>query len=170
MVERETQTEVTETAAHLRLAVARVARRLRQESMSQEESGELTPTLMATLATVERCGPLTPSEVANYERVKRPTATRVLARLEELGLIERAADPADGRSSLVSVTPEGRQKLDMARCRKDALLARNMANLPAEDIAVLERAASILEAMLETPSAPAEAGHVGKPAKGGEGI
>lgn len=165
MAERERQSEITETAAHLRLAIARTARRLRQESMSQEDSGELTPTLMAALATVERCGPVTPSEVAELEGVRRPTATRVLARLEQEGLIERAADPADGRSSLVSTTESGRRYLSRARSRKDALLARNMANLPAEDIAVLERAASILEAMLEAPPAKADA----TAAKGGEG-
>lgn len=151
MTEHDQQIEIAETAAHLRLAIARTARRLRQESIGQEESGELTPTLMSALATVERSGPVTPSEVADIERVKRPTATRVLAKLEELGLIERTPDPADGRSSLVSVTESGEAYLARARSRKDALLARNMADLSAEDVAVLERASSILEAMLKAP-------------------
>ena len=60
----------------------RTARRLRQEA-----GGELSPSLTAALSTVERHGPLTPSEVAARERIQRPTATRVLARLEEEGLI-----------------------------------------------------------------------------------
>src|SRR5918997_6091328 len=91
-----------ELATRLRLAVTRSARRLRQAAGT-----DLSPSLTAALATVERHGPLTPSELAGRERIQRPTATRVLARLEELGLVARAADPADGRSSLVTVTPAG---------------------------------------------------------------
>lgn len=150
MAEREGQIEITEVAAHLRLAITRTARRLRQESMGQEEEGILTPTMLAALATVARCGPITPSEVAKVEAVKRPTATRVLARLEELGLIERTPDPTDGRSSLVAATERGRDYLARSRSRKDALLAKSMAELPADDIAVLERASLILERMLDS--------------------
>ena len=62
----------------------------------------LTPTSTAALATIERHGPLTPSELAEIERVKRPTVTRTLGCLEREGLIERTPDPADGRSALVS--------------------------------------------------------------------
>ena len=84
---------VSALAAHLRLAVARTARRLRQEA-----GGGLSPTLTAALATVERHGPLTPSELAARERVQRPTATKLVARLEADGLVARTADPTDGRS------------------------------------------------------------------------
>src|SRR5437867_2073655 len=111
--------EITSTAAHLRVVLARAARRLRQEAGT-----DLSPSQTAALATIERRGPLTPSELAGYERVQRPTATRVLARLEEAGLVTRAADPADGRSSLVSVTVEGRALLERLRTRKDAFLAQ----------------------------------------------
>lgn len=149
MAKPDEKIEITEVAAHLRLAIARTARRLRQESMGREEVGVLTPTLLAALATVERCGPMTPSELADVEAVKRPTATRVLAKLEEIGLIERTPDPADGRSSLVSVTARGRDYLKRARGRKDALLAQKMAELPPEDVAALERASVILEQMLQ---------------------
>jgi DNA-binding MarR family transcriptional regulator len=142
MVERGGQIDITGTAAHLRLAIARTARRLRQNAMG------LTPTGMAALATIERCGPMTPSELADVERVKRPTATRILARFEGLGLIERTPDPSDGRSSLVALTKLGQETLDQARSRKDAILAEKMADLPAEDIKTLERAAQILDEML----------------------
>lgn len=148
MVESGEQIDIPGTAAHLRLAIARTARRLRQQAM------DLTPTAMAALATVESCGPLTPSELADAERVKRPTATRVLARLEEMGLIERTPDPSDGRSSLMAVTEAGRKTLQQARSRKDAILAKGMAELPAQDIQTLERAAQILEAMLEKDDTP----------------
>lgn len=137
-------TNSTELPGRLRFAVVRLARRLRQEA-----GGELSPTMAAALATVERAGPLTPSELAAIERVKRPTATRVIARLEEEGLIEKAPDPADGRVSLLSASPSGRRLLKRLRRRKNAYLDRRLGELPPDEIATLERAAAIIERMLE---------------------
>ncbi len=131
-------------ASHLRIAVARTARRLRQESGTG-----LSPTLTAALATVERHGPLTPSELAARERVQRPTVTRILSTLDELGLVARAGDPGDRRSSLITVTAAGRELLAAARTRKDAFLSERIEALGAEDRATLERAAALLEDMLE---------------------
>jgi DNA-binding MarR family transcriptional regulator len=138
---------LTGSAARLRLAIVRTARRLRQEAAGA--AGQLTPTAASALATVERHGPLTPSELAEIERVKRPTATRTLGVLIEAGLVDRAPDPTDGRSALVSVTPVGRERLRRLRGRKNAYLARRMRELPASDVETLERAAEILEGILE---------------------
>lgn len=121
-----------------------MARRLRQEA-----GAELSPSQTAALATIERHGPLTPSELASRERVQRPTVTRVLARLEEAGLVDRAADPGDRRSSLVSISPAGRDLLEVARTRKDAYLATRLESLDASDREALDRAAAIFERMLE---------------------
>jgi DNA-binding MarR family transcriptional regulator len=142
-----TDTPLTESAARLRMAIVRTARRLRQEAAG--EGAELTPTAGSALATVERHGPLTPSELAAIERIKRPTATRTLRVLLEAGLVDRAPDPADGRSALVSVNAAGRERLRRLRGRKNAYLARRMRALPAADVEALERAATILEGMLE---------------------
>lgn len=133
-----------ELASHLRLVITRTARRLRQQA-----STELSPTLLSALATLGRSGPLTPSDLASIERVQRPTATRVAARLEEQGLITRTADPSDGRGSLLTLSPEGRVLLKKLRKRKNAYLARQLRGLDASDAAVLDRAAVILERMLE---------------------
>ncbi len=142
-----TDSTVTDLAARLRMAVVRTSRRLRQEAAGSRT--DLTPTAMSALATVERHGPLTPSELAAIERIKRPTATRILRVLEEAGLVDRARDPSDGRSSLLSVNPAGRERLRRLRGRKNAYLARRMRDLPPEDLRTLERAAAILEQMLE---------------------
>ncbi len=138
---------LSERAAHLRTAIVRTARRLRQEAAA--ETSGLTPTSVAALATIERHGPLTPSEIAAIERVKRPTITRTLACLEREGLIDRASDPQDGRSSLVSVNGAGRERLRRLRGRKNAYLARRMRDLTDEEVETLERAAEILERMRE---------------------
>jgi DNA-binding MarR family transcriptional regulator len=147
MLPKPTDIPLTDSAAGLRLAIVRTARRLRQEAAG--EATGLTPTSTAALATIERHGPLTPSELAELERVKRPTVTRTLACLDREGLIQRTPDPDDGRSALISVNPAGRERLRRLRGRKNAYLARRMRELPAEDVAALERAAAILERMLE---------------------
>jgi DNA-binding MarR family transcriptional regulator len=140
-------TSLTDSAARLRMAIVRTARRLRQEAAG--EASGLTPTSTAALATIDRHGPLTPSELAEIERVKRPTVTRTLGCLDREGLIERTPDPADGRSALVSVNAAGRERLRRLRGRKNAYLARRMKRLSDADVATLERAAEILEGMLE---------------------
>ncbi|MGH2946153.1 MAG: MarR family winged helix-turn-helix transcriptional regulator [Solirubrobacteraceae bacterium] len=137
-------TPVPDLAGRLRLVIARTARRLRQEA-----GGELSPSLTAALATLERHAPLTPSELAARERIQRPTATRLIARLEDSGLLARTPDPTDGRSSLVSPTPAARELMDELRTRKTAYLARRLEALEPEERAVLERAAGILEKVLE---------------------
>ena len=135
---------ITEVASHLRLVVARTARRLRQEA-----GADLSPSLSSALAAIERHGPVTPSELADHERVQRPTATRVIARLEDDGLVERAADPADRRSCLITASAEGRTLLRRQRSRKNQFLARRLATLEPDDVATLDRAAAILERLLD---------------------
>jgi DNA-binding MarR family transcriptional regulator len=133
-----------ELAARLRHSIARTARRLRQEAGT-----DLSPSLSAALATIDRHGPLTPSELAARERVQRPTVTRLVCRLEEAGLVTRAADPTDRRSALITLSPAGAKLLAAARTRKDVFLSERLEALSAADRATLERAAGLLEDMLE---------------------
>ena len=133
-----------ELPARLRLSIARMARRMRQEA-----GDELSPSMTAALATIERHGPLAPSRLAELERIKRPTVTRVLQRLEEEGLVERSEDPTDRRSAVVCVTKEGAALLKKLRSRKNAYLAKRLRDLPDEDIQALERAAEVLESLLD---------------------
>jgi DNA-binding MarR family transcriptional regulator len=137
-------TSPPDLAGRLRLAITRTARRMRQEAGS-----ELSPSLVAALSTIERHGPMTPSEVAARERIQRPTATRILARLEQSGLVTRTPDPHDRRSSLVAPTPAAGALLDELRTRKTAYLARRLEGLSPEDRATLDQAAAVLETILE---------------------
>jgi DNA-binding MarR family transcriptional regulator len=130
-------------APRLRLVLARIARRLRQEA-----GGEIGPALSAALATISDHGPLTPSELAARERIQRPTATRIIARLAEDGLIERAPDADDRRSSVISITPSGQALLEGLRARKDEFITGWLEGLPDADRATLARAADLLESML----------------------
>ena len=146
MAAKTSDTSLIDTASHLRNAVVRTSRALRQEAAG--ESG-LSPTQTAVLASISRSGPLTPSELAEIERVKRPTMTRTLACLERQELIERTPDPADGRSSLVAVNDAGRERLSRLRRRKSAYLARRLRKLEPDEVETLARAAALLERMRE---------------------
>jgi DNA-binding MarR family transcriptional regulator len=138
------QRDLSGLAAHLRLVITRTARRLRQQTGT-----DLGPSQLSALASVERHGPLTPSELAEIERIQRPSATRIVARLEEAGLVERVADPTDRRSFTVAINADGRALMNKLRTRKNAYLARRLRGLDEDDLATLDRAAEILEDLLE---------------------
>jgi DNA-binding MarR family transcriptional regulator len=133
-----------ELASRLRLAITRTARRMRQEA-----GNDLSPSQLAALASLERHGPLSPSELAEREQVKRPTATRVIAHLVGASLAERTPDPDDRRFALISLTPKGEALLRRLRERKTAYLARRLHELDADETAALGRAAEVLEHLLE---------------------
>jgi DNA-binding MarR family transcriptional regulator len=133
-----------ELAARLRLSVARLARRLRQQTAM-----ELTPSQNSALISIERHGPLTPSELAEIERIQRPTATRILGALIERGLVARQPDASDRRSSRVSITRNGADVLARGRRRKNAYLARRLETFDADELETLDRAAALLERLME---------------------
>lgn len=132
--------DAAEVAARLRLAVTRLARRMRQET----DTG-LSPTLLATLATIEAAGPLTLGDLAIRERVAPPTITKAVTGLESEALVTRRVDPDDRRIARVEVTPAGRRLLERARTRKNAWLARRLRDLPAADRERVAEAVASLE-------------------------
>lgn len=101
------------------------------------------------VATIDRHGPLRLSEIADRERVSRPTATTVIKRLEEEGLVRREPDPADSRSWLVSTTEQGVQQLAAWRSQLADGVGALLEPLPDADLATLERAAEILAGLVD---------------------
>jgi DNA-binding MarR family transcriptional regulator len=139
--------DATALAARLRLAVTRLARRLRQEA----EAG-VTPSMLSALSSAERKGSLTMRDLCHAEQVQPPTMTRIVAALVEAGLVVREQDPADGRVAWVTVTTEGRRLLERSRRRKEAYLAKSLRSLEPEELRTLEAAAEILERLTDAPS------------------
>ncbi len=131
-------------AARLRVAGWRFARRMRRES-----APGISPTLSAALHTVEMQGPITAGQLAAHEHVQKPTMTRTIQALLDNGLVERVPDPLDGRVSWLSITAEGRRLLQRSRRRTDEFLAKRVKKLSAEERAVLETAATLLERLAE---------------------
>src|SRR4051812_10744715 len=136
----------SELASRLRLSVTRLARRLRQQASAE---AELSPSQVATLSSVERLGPIPLGDLAAVERVQPPTMTRIVAGLEEAGLVSRHVDEKDRRIARVQATVAGRKFLERTRNRKDAYLSARIRTLDSEDRAVLARANTLLEHLLE---------------------
>jgi DNA-binding MarR family transcriptional regulator len=122
----------------------RLARRLRQQTQDP-----VTPSQISALSVIEHAGPLTIGELASLERVQPPTMTRIVAALEEQGLVVREVDARDRRFARLSISAVGKRLLERSRGRKNAYLARRMRGFTAEDLDTLERAAELLERMAE---------------------
>nr|WP_283139010.1 MarR family transcriptional regulator [Rhizohabitans arisaemae] len=130
-----------ELASALRMSLARLTRRLRK----QTAVGALTPTQLATLATVDRHSGITPGELAEQEKVQPPSMTRVIVALEELGLLQRGPHPRDRRQVSLTLTDQGKELLKAERRGREAWLAQRLKELTREERAILRQAAPILE-------------------------
>ncbi|HSI94197.1 MAG TPA: MarR family transcriptional regulator [Jiangellaceae bacterium] len=128
-------------ASALRIAVMRLARRLRNE----REDVSLTLTQLSTLGTLARLGPLPLGELAAAERVQPPSMTRIVSGLEERGLAVREADPKDRRLVIVRLADEGKALLAADRRRRDAWLNHRLRELSPDERAVLRQAVPVLE-------------------------
>ena len=91
------------------------------------------------------CAPRTPKELAASEKVSAPSMTRTVAGLVEGGLVARAGDPTDGRSVILSLTPEGRRTIRDIRRRRDQWFAARLEKLTDDERAVLAQATALLE-------------------------
>lgn len=143
---RDTRTAAL-TADRLHSAAIHLLRRLRRE----DEASGLTAPRLSALSVIVYGGPLTLSALAAAEQVRAPTITRIVAALENAGLVRREPDPADGRAALVRATPVGERVLGEARARRLSALSAEMEDLPPEDLATLARAGEILERLVRPP-------------------
>jgi DNA-binding MarR family transcriptional regulator len=135
-----------ELVRRLRTVVARLNRRLRQEGVGDDT---VTVSQLSALFSIERLGAVTLGELAEHERVKPPTMTRIVARLEEAGLVERQTDADDRRCVRVRLTSRGRRLLAASRNRRDAFLADRVAALDPELRGRLPDLVTMLEQLVD---------------------
>lgn len=124
------------------MATMRLRRRL---VLERHPDNELSLTQMAVLGTLHGAGELTVGELAERERVRPPSMTRTVGCLESGGYVVRRGSAADGRRVLVALTDLGRTALLADRRRRDAWLARQLADLTPQERDVLRRAAPMLD-------------------------
>ena len=137
-------------ATSLRISVSRLARRMRAERVAQGLQPELSDSQLAALAALEKHTMMTPGELAEHEKVQPPSITRVIASLEERGLIQRMPHPSDRRQVVLTVTDQGRDVVRQVRQLREAWLARRLRDLTPEERAALREALPILEKLSQS--------------------
>ncbi|MEV4479650.1 MarR family transcriptional regulator [Micromonospora coxensis] len=128
-------------APQLRDAITRLNRRVRQA----RPVGDLTVTQLSALTSLKLAGALTPRELADIERVQPPTMTKIVAKLEERGLVQRTPHPTDGRQVILAATEGGRAVLEQFERARNEWLADRLAALTEGERDTLRRAAEILQ-------------------------
>ena len=130
-----------ETAARLRTAVGRLARRIRPTRVG----AELTLTEATVLATTARNGPVGLSWLAREEGMNPTMLSRVVWRLEDAGLLARRPDPRDRRAALVDATPAGRKLHERIRAERADALSQLIEHLGVAEREALDAALPVLE-------------------------
>jgi len=134
-----------EDVNRLRLVIARLHRRMRQQA-----NAGITPSQLAVLGTLNRIGPLTLGDLAAAEGVQPPSITRIANALEERRLVERTVVSDDRRSFQLRLTPKARRLLQTIRDQRTAWLAERVAKLPPARIRDLRRGIAALEHIAES--------------------
>ena len=141
----------SELGSALRLAVLRLSRRLRQEAVG---AAEVTPSQLSALTVLSKHGELTLGELAAIERIAPPSMTRIAARLEAVGFLERRPDNTDRRVARVAISAAGKALLEKNRERGDAFVSARLASLTDEERELLARAVPLLERLASHESHP----------------
>lgn len=132
---------IAELAAQLRPSLLRLTRIIR----NQRVDISVTLTQLSAMGTLFQRGPMSAGELATCERVQPPSMTKVLANLEERGLVRRDAHPGDRRQAIIAITDAGVALLDSERRSRDAWLSLRLARLTPEERALLRTVVPVLD-------------------------
>ena len=132
-------------AADLSLAVMRLARQLR----FRNPQSPVSLSQLSALTTLANEGAMTPGALAIRERVRPPSMTRVIASLADMGFVDRAPHPVDGRQVLVSASESGAELVRAARRARQEWLAERLATLDSDKSGTLREAADIMLALVD---------------------
>jgi DNA-binding MarR family transcriptional regulator len=146
----ETESPVGELAGELQRVLSKLFSVLRRgDTTNRAEAGDLTLAQLSILLTLLDQGPIRMTELAAHERVRTPTTTVAIRRLEKLGLVKRSRDPSDLRAVLVDITPRGLSQHREALAARRAHLATLLSKLSEEDLETLTKALVPLERLAE---------------------
>src|SRR5271167_3502416 len=144
-----TAAEVTELAEGLHRTLSKLFSMLRRGDPSGVVAGELTLAQLSILVTLLHQGPIRMTDLAAHERVRTPTTTVAIRRLEKLGLVKRSRDPSDLRAVLVDITPKGHSVHAESLANRRASLAAMLRELSPTDLDVLREALAPLEKLAD---------------------
>src|ERR1700691_4505230 len=160
MAEREaTVPGLTEPAERLHHCLSELFTILRRGDPSGTAAGaDLTLAQLSILVTLLDRGPISMTALAAHERVRTPTTTVAIRRLEKIGLVKRSRDPSDLRAVLVDITPRGRAVLSESLANRRAAPAAMLSQLPQSDLHTLIKALAPLERLASGEPASSPAG------------
>jgi DNA-binding MarR family transcriptional regulator len=150
-----TAPEPAELAEGLHRALSKLFSILRRGDPSGVVAGDLTLAQLSILITLLDQGPIRMTDLAAHERVRTPTTTVAIRRLEKIGLVKRSRDPSDLRAVLVDITPRGRAVHAESLANRHAALAAMLSQLNESDLDTLTRALAPLERLASSESPPA---------------
>lgn len=139
-----TQDDAEIDVTRLRVALARLSRRLRRHELAG-----LTPTQLAALATIEKTGPMRLGDLAAAEGIAPSTLTRLVTALEDSGYVRRCADPSDARASTLTITAHGQEAIERIRTENTLMLTASLELLTPEQRSALAAALPVLEQLAE---------------------
>src|SRR6476469_843736 len=134
-----------ELASLLRPSLLRLTRIIRNQRVDMS----VTLTQISAMATLYKRGPMSAGELAACEKVQPPSMTKVLANLEDRGLVKREQHPSDKRQAIISVTDEGLALLEAERRSRDAWLSQRLAELSPDERALLRDVVPVLDKLAE---------------------
>jgi DNA-binding MarR family transcriptional regulator len=140
-----TRSTIGDLAALLRPSLLRLTRLIR----NQRADMSVTLTQLSAMATLAKRGPMSAGELAACERVQPPSMTKVLAHLEERGLVRREVHPSDKRQAILSVTEEGLGLIESERRSRDAWLSQRLTQLTPDERALLRSVVPVLDKLAE---------------------
>ncbi|NKT13769.1 MarR family transcriptional regulator [Rhodococcus hoagii] len=136
-------TDTRALASDLSLAVVRLTRHLR----GRRADAQVTLTQLSALVTLSAEGPMTPGALAQREKVQPPSMTRVIASLADVGLVDRAPHPTDGRQIIVSLSDAGHALIEGDPAR-EAWMTEKLSGLDATQLATLRDAVTIISSLV----------------------
>ncbi|MCB1263295.1 MAG: MarR family transcriptional regulator [Mycobacterium sp.] len=140
---------VADLAADLQRVLSKLFNMLRRSDTNRGSRPDLTLAQISILLTLLDSGPIRMTELAARERVRTPTTTVAIRRLERVGLVKRSRDPSDMRAVLVEVTPEGQVQYNEALDARHAFLASMLGRLSDDERENLINALAPLERLAE---------------------
>jgi DNA-binding MarR family transcriptional regulator len=142
---------VTSSAPELSLlGVDVVVAAARLTRLASRDVTVMPPAAMRLLGRLDELGPTRISDLARADRCSQPTMSNLVQRQQDSGWVRREPDPADSRAGLISLTAAGREQLDRARREAGVAIAARLARLPAEDLATLQAAVTVMRSILST--------------------
>lgn len=136
---------IAELAAQLRPSLLRLTRIVRNQRVDMS----ITLTQLSAMGTLNKRGPMSAGELAACERVQPPSMTKVLASLEDRGLVRRDPHPSDRRQAIIVITEDGVALLDSERRSRDAFLSQRLSQLTSDERSALRNAIPVLDKLAE---------------------